>query len=235
MTHGLSATDSAGKLMLDSSLNTPWFMGKAGAGAVVRNEMVGGFRVTCYQTNVPYNCLAFYQIPLGQDIRVSYVENHPYVKGSCICVSYPNGMTPALPTYYMFSTDPPPQSGGHGLQLFNAAGQLTFDSNARHLRLQSLMMNVTVKGTTPLPGGMAKPAFMLPRIYADRGSRIPKTESGHYYMSQCGWNIRNGTNLDCSFADVYYEKTDFGQNITERYTGPLSGHIVPVIDAAWFD
>ncbi|AXE37181.1 hypothetical protein [Chromobacterium phragmitis] len=235
MTHGLIATDVSGKLMLDSSLVTPWFMGKASAGAIVRDEMVGGYRVTCYQTDVPYNSLAFYQIPLGQDIRISYVEGHPYVRGSCICVCYPPGVYPAMPSYYLFSSDSPPQSSGYGMQLFNADGKLTFDSGSRHLRLQKLMMNVTVKGTTPLPGGMVKPAFMLPRIFAERATQIPRTESGHYYRSKCGWNIRNGTNLDCSFADVYYEKTDFGQNITERYTGPLTGHIVPVIDAAWFD
>ncbi|OWY39392.1 hypothetical protein CEK28_08720 [Xenophilus sp. AP218F] len=234
----MQARDNGGNLLLDSNLITPWFSGTVGMGRVLRDVNLGGLQQTTYQVDLPPNCLAFLQLPLWQPRGVRYIEGHVDVPGTSLTIARPPGMAAALPVYYLFSTDPPPAYGGYGLQLFNEQGRLTFNSNARHLRIRSLVGNINVRDNNTLPISFAKPAFILPNVMAFRSSQIFNgrypTESSHFWMSRNSWQMQ-GNQLCGEFVDVFYRMEDSGSSMRERYSGPLTGYTVMAIDAAWFD
>ncbi|MFJ2989944.1 hypothetical protein ACIPF8_18925 [Collimonas sp. NPDC087041] len=79
--------------------------------------------------------------------------------------------------WYLFDSSVPTPSNGYGLRVYNSAGQLTFDSGTRALKIYSLLSDVSVgSGTTggkiaDLPAGNWGTILTRPRVTGTPGAK----------------------------------------------------------------
>jgi hypothetical protein len=98
------------------------------------------------------------------------------------------GTPGAVVSYWLFDV-PVPTGGTHGLQLYNAAGELTFDSSMQYARYAGIYFVDDVETTSPsytLPAGktyavvLLKSGWQFETQVMDDG--LPRSPQGNYYL-----------------------------------------------------
>jgi len=144
------------------------------------------------------------------------------------------GTPGAVVTYYVFDV-PTAQPGNYGLQIYNAAGQLCFDSSMQYARFAGRLLddNVTVTpASLTLPTGktyavvMLKSAWEFHRNYKTEG--IPSPEGNTYFRTRFdrGGVSVNSNVIQMGWYDLgnYDDWSDHPFPAEQLYLHPTYGH-----------
>lgn len=150
--HGLIANNLSGERVFDTTFAKPEFLGKFtlsanGSAAAIQNA---GWCRQNYQSSLQSvgagrTRIIFYDLldTGAQDVYYAptqYFLSPEQANYDCgVNVYYPTGASWAVPTAYVFAIDGLTAAGsGWGLQVFNGAGQLTFEASKPHMSIREI-------------------------------------------------------------------------------------------------
>jgi len=156
-----------------------------------------------------------------------------YYQVSC-SIFVATGATYTLPEAFVFSVDGLTESSnGYGLRMFDASGNLTFDSGLDHMAIAGFETTLsyplstgTVNSYTMSTFSGIQPVFLIPQYITEQWSRIGITvqSQGYQYM---GVVQRNGTTLSSQLIKTNSWIED--SVITGNYYYGNSGSLTEVV------
>ncbi len=174
--------------------------------------------------------------PLGSSKIFSFIGTHPLLalqdstpfgihqqglSGSNWQVEvWSTGAIGTVINWFLFDDVPAVAPSGYGLAVWNAGGDLVFDSNKKYLRIEDFVHAV---GTYTLTAGRSYAA-----IFANGKERIISVSD---HGSGAGWN----TNWDLYGADIDSNVVTVSQNNWQSGNGPDDLTYVPGLDLLLID
>ena len=171
MTVGLSITNNSNELLISADVRHMHFLGRFQYGAPSASYAIDGARYYTYApvVSAPLPGPGYMHFTgLPNDGCGYHLDNK-----NVLHVVVPTGLTASIPFLYIFSSQQLTPSVGAGLQMFDKAGALNYDSNQRPLHFSAVVkiayntaeFSPVVKGVLPAQIGIIHPEYFLQDAY----------------------------------------------------------------------
>jgi len=221
-TYGFKFYNNSNELVIDDEYTKPWFQGHATLASVTVSSDYAITDFTIYKltyTAPSGTGVVYMDLPPNAITSVAYcLEGIAYTPGQNIVVyaAVSNGYSPVsadIPQIFCFNTEYLSQlTSGYGARINNASGSCIFDTNHRHLKIDTASDSAIINTANPsetynnkfwstpgstnsksgYAGAIELPAFLLPKIESDElVNNGDGTFTRNKYMGFYGRNSQN--------------------------------------------